>query len=387
MSKTRIFVSSTCYDLSAVREALREEIIAIGHEPVLSEYSSFPVLPDLKTIDNCKKAVRENADIFLLIVGGKRGSLDPASGKPIVNLEYQCAEEQNIDAFIFVRKAVLDLMPVWEKNPNADFSPHVDFPEVFAFVKVLREEKRWIFSFDKTGDIKEVLANQLSVFLRDLLSRKRAGKLRHLKVFIEESERAQEIARDKPRFWEYLLTEELLRNKFKEVKNRYAEIEEGRVFQKTRELEVRETWTWMQLKIRDLINLMDFFKKVAEIEIPTAWGKPGEPGDALAIKRSVDKLIQGCNELLDWETDVLFTSVPERIQKLKMLMRGTTKGMIEELSRLPEELGRPFKESAEPKGTITIELAVPESPNFKLLSEEASRINAGINERPWEWVE
>ena len=38
MSKTRIFLSSTCYDLAAVREHLRECILSLGHEPLLSEY-------------------------------------------------------------------------------------------------------------------------------------------------------------------------------------------------------------------------------------------------------------------------------------------------------------------------------------------------------------
>lgn len=353
----------------------------------MSEYASFPVLPDLKTIDNCKKVVRENADLFLLIVGGKRGSLDPSSGKPIVNLEYQCAEEQNIDAFVFVRKSVLDLLPVWEKNPTTDFAPHVDYPEVFAFVKALKQKSRWIFPFDKTSDIKDVLAIQLSVFLKDLLSRKRAGKLRHLKAFSEESEQAQEIARDKPRFWEFLLTEELLRSKFTEVKRRYVEIEQGRVFQKAKELKLRETTKWMQLKLQDLTKLIELFGVVVPEEIPASWGKPGEPGDAIAIKRSVDKLIAGCNELLDWETDILFTTVPDRLQRLKDLMRGTTKGIIDELGRLPDELGKPFKESAEPKGKITIELSFPESPNIRLISEEASQVFAEMQERPWEWLE
>ncbi len=40
MSKTRIFVSSTCYDLGAVREILRKYISQLDHEPILSEYPS-----------------------------------------------------------------------------------------------------------------------------------------------------------------------------------------------------------------------------------------------------------------------------------------------------------------------------------------------------------
>ncbi len=46
MNNTRIFVSSTCYDLAAIRESIREMILDLGHEPLLSEYPSFPVSPD-----------------------------------------------------------------------------------------------------------------------------------------------------------------------------------------------------------------------------------------------------------------------------------------------------------------------------------------------------
>ncbi len=57
MSKTRIFVSSTCYDLAPVREDLRNHIIQLGHDPILSEYPSFPINPDDTAITNCTKNV------------------------------------------------------------------------------------------------------------------------------------------------------------------------------------------------------------------------------------------------------------------------------------------------------------------------------------------
>ncbi|HZL79813.1 MAG TPA: DUF4062 domain-containing protein [Candidatus Limnocylindrales bacterium] len=93
MSKTRIFVSSTCYDLAAVREDLRRFILQLGHEPLLSEYHSFPINPDQTTIQNCKKSVESHTDVLVLIVGGKRGALDPASGKSVTNLEYDTARQ------------------------------------------------------------------------------------------------------------------------------------------------------------------------------------------------------------------------------------------------------------------------------------------------------
>jgi hypothetical protein len=173
MSKTRIFISSTCYDLAATREDIRNCINGLGHEPLLSDYPSFPVLPDLKTVDNCKKIVRDNTDIFILIIGGKRGSLDPNTGKSITNTEYEAAKENNIDSFVFVSRSVMNLLPIWENNPDANFSPTVDYPEVFNFIKNIMAEQKWVFTFEKTSDIKDILKNQFSVYLNYLIQKKK----------------------------------------------------------------------------------------------------------------------------------------------------------------------------------------------------------------------
>ncbi len=71
MRSTSIFLSSTCYDLKAMREHLKREIELMGHSALLSEYMSFPVSPDLSTVENCKRVISDSADMLVLIVGGK----------------------------------------------------------------------------------------------------------------------------------------------------------------------------------------------------------------------------------------------------------------------------------------------------------------------------
>src|SRR5689334_11666275 len=111
MGPLSIFVSSTCFDLRALREHLRAEISALGHLPIPSEYPSFPVAPDLSTIDNCRRVVRESADVFVLVVGGKRGSLDSASNASVVNMEYREARAKGLDCICFVDQSVWALLP------------------------------------------------------------------------------------------------------------------------------------------------------------------------------------------------------------------------------------------------------------------------------------
>ena len=90
MSKTVIFISSTCFDLSQIRKDLEEGIRGMGHEPMLSEAKDFPVDPSLTSEENCINAVRNYADVFILIIGNRYGhKLD--SGKSITNSEFLTA--------------------------------------------------------------------------------------------------------------------------------------------------------------------------------------------------------------------------------------------------------------------------------------------------------
>jgi len=67
-----VMVSSTFYDLRQIRADL-EEFLAkdLGYHPLLSEFPSFPVDPDKTTIENCRRRVQQNADVVVLVIGGR----------------------------------------------------------------------------------------------------------------------------------------------------------------------------------------------------------------------------------------------------------------------------------------------------------------------------
>ena len=83
-----VMVSSTLYDLRQLRQDLTSFLQdSLGYRALLSELPSFPVSPDLDTTENCRRRVEEDADVLLLVVGGRYGSIDDRSGKSITNLE------------------------------------------------------------------------------------------------------------------------------------------------------------------------------------------------------------------------------------------------------------------------------------------------------------
>ena len=131
-----IFVSSTCYDLKQLRADLRDFIKKLGCEPVLSEFDSFPVNPDVGAVENCLEAVRKQADIFVLIVGGRYGS-STDTGKSVTNLEYLQARTKGIPIYVFVDGNIMPLLPVWKQNSDANFNGIVDSPKLFEFIGAL----------------------------------------------------------------------------------------------------------------------------------------------------------------------------------------------------------------------------------------------------------
>lgn len=53
MAALRVFVSSTCYDLSVIRSQLRQFIECLGHEPVMSDYNDVVYDPASHTHTSC----------------------------------------------------------------------------------------------------------------------------------------------------------------------------------------------------------------------------------------------------------------------------------------------------------------------------------------------
>ena len=85
--KLQVFVSSTYSDLIDDRLAAIEAILAAGHIPAAMEQFS----PGDETAWEKIRRWIDESDCFMLILGGRYGSLEPNSGKSYVHLEYEYA--------------------------------------------------------------------------------------------------------------------------------------------------------------------------------------------------------------------------------------------------------------------------------------------------------
>ncbi|PMS29647.1 uncharacterized protein DUF4062 [Trinickia symbiotica] len=85
--KYQVFISSTYMDMKAERQAAVEAILDAGHIPAGMELFSAS---DKKQIEVIKGWI-DRSDIFMLILGGRYGSVEPESGKSYIHLEYEHA--------------------------------------------------------------------------------------------------------------------------------------------------------------------------------------------------------------------------------------------------------------------------------------------------------
>lgn len=214
MSRLKVFVSSTCYDLSLIRNELYSFISRLGHEPVLSEYNDILYDPNFHTTDSCLKELK-NCDLVICIVGKRFGCEYPISatenimwpevkelidtGKSPANLSISHMETLHAitlkkPIYAFVDKHVLNDHKVYERNKNnKEIIGKINFPSIedpstachiFDFIDFLlhRTINNSLIPFEKPEDIENFIKAQWSSLFQRLLSEKREQRMQQSTV-------------------------------------------------------------------------------------------------------------------------------------------------------------------------------------------------------------
>jgi hypothetical protein len=85
--KLQVFVSSTFSDLQEERQAAVEAILTAGHIPAGMELFAAG---DESQMNVIKRWIDES-DAYMLILGGRYGSIEPMTQKSYIQLEYEYA--------------------------------------------------------------------------------------------------------------------------------------------------------------------------------------------------------------------------------------------------------------------------------------------------------
>jgi uncharacterized protein YutE (UPF0331/DUF86 family) len=96
--KLQIFVSSTFIDLKEERQTAVQAILEAGHIPAGMELF---IAGDASQWDIIKEWIDES-DVYMLIIGGRYGSIEPKSGKSYTHLEYEYALSVSKPHFVII---------------------------------------------------------------------------------------------------------------------------------------------------------------------------------------------------------------------------------------------------------------------------------------------
>jgi hypothetical protein len=337
MRVPRIFVSSTCYDLRQIREDLKAFIEGLGYEAVLSEYPSFPVHPDKTTIENSMAAVRGNCDVFVLIVGGRYGSVDEATERSITNSEFLEAKAAELPVYAFVLQTVDTLLPAWQANPEISH-PAVESTRVFEFIQELKASLIWVFSFETAADITDTLRRQLAYLFTEGLDKRR--------LLLDDTEIAKlglrgealRLAIQKERYWEYRLFRQVMREEL-DQRNRLKLDRDLRIVTDVTH-EFDDVWSfeeWMQLQLAAAQRLIASWNSLVA-KTNEAFGEPGQPGDVQLIVYTASRLGSLYQAALEWALEFFRMEVPEDADDLRELSSHFLDEVVESFPRLVEDL-------------------------------------------------
>ncbi|PTR07475.1 uncharacterized protein DUF4062 [Nitrosospira sp. Nsp5] len=218
MAKPRVFVSSTYYDLKHIRSSLDLFIESLGYESVLSEKGDIAYSPDHPLDDSCYREAG-NADLFVLIIGGRYGSeASVESKKPpktffdrydsITKKEYESAASKDIPIYILLEAGVYSEYQTFLRNKdNTGIRyAHVDSVNIFHLIEeiLVRPRNNPLRAFERFSEIETWLRDQWAGMFRELLTKQ--SQQQQLAALTTEVGQLKEINETLKKYLEAVMT-------------------------------------------------------------------------------------------------------------------------------------------------------------------------------------
>lgn len=167
----RVFVSSTVRDLAHLRQGLRETVLELGYQPVMSEYGEIGYSPSATAAESCFREA-ENCDLGILIVAKRYGD-DYSNGRSVTHGEFHTLHSRKIPIVTLIERDVMAFKAVVEANSNTklDF-PGMDRPErTFQLVDEVRgcSYNNGVHEFQQLSEAREAVRTQLAHVFGELL--------------------------------------------------------------------------------------------------------------------------------------------------------------------------------------------------------------------------
>ena len=169
-----VFVSSTIADLEHLRDAIRETILELGYNPVMSDYGDIGYLPTKSAEDSCYVTMPE-CQLAVLVIG-KRYGTKSENGLSITHNEFRKAKEHRIPTIFIIDKEVWSFKRVYDanlENGTTTKFPGMDSPEsTFSFIDEIMNcsTNNGVLPYDSATEAKTQLKRQIAQLFGNLLT-------------------------------------------------------------------------------------------------------------------------------------------------------------------------------------------------------------------------
>lgn len=171
---TKVFVSSTVYDLVDARAEVEALLTEMHLTPVLSDSSSadFRVVPDRNSIECCLANLRE-CEIVILLLSQRYGRSVGFSEDPSLSathLEYKEARRQKKNIYVYVRDRLEGEFTIHKANPEATLEFKWTAEGREGLFRLLAEHRKlvadsehsnWISIFRDSVELKQLVRKDL----------------------------------------------------------------------------------------------------------------------------------------------------------------------------------------------------------------------------------
>jgi len=326
MAKPRVFISSTFYDLKYIRSSLENFVERLGYEAILSEKGRIAYDPDIPLDESCYR-VAASSDIFVLIIGGRYGSVISEETietkstfydryESITKKEFESASQHDVPVYILVDRTVMGEYETFCKNRENESIEyaHVESVNIFHLLAFILSKRRNnpLQLFDRPLEIEDWLREQWAGLFRELISRRSEHK-----QFASLSERVDELSSINTSLQRYL--ESVVTS----VSTSPEAAEE--LIEKETERQVEEK----RLRAFEKTPLIDSLINFHEVAISTAL-------EIYRNSSSIDEICQKTAPLIDFEPNELLQNWTKRKDDIEDMVNIARKSLgLSKLEFLP----------------------------------------------------
>ncbi|NVK52490.1 MAG: DUF4062 domain-containing protein [Flavobacteriaceae bacterium] len=312
MSKPRIFVSSTYYDLKFIRGTLETFINEYGFEPVLFEKGHVTYNNDFSIEYSSYKEVTKS-DILIFVIGGsygtkanKKNEIDFNTYNSISKEEYKVALENNIPTYTFILAEIVNEYEIFKLNRNKDITysttKTIEIFKLLDFIYGLNENNV-VTPFNSIYDILNFLKVQWAgLFHEFLINKKEQLNINNIKNAINE---LKDIASRLEKYNEKIILQidaksakellqekqELLQRKELEKSfNQFCDTTFGKFILKYFDFDNDQQWVDMIIKSENLISFLKACK-VPQKQISYIVQNDSSENEFLNVKKIIEGFI------------------------------------------------------------------------------------------------